>query len=88
MPIPVVDIGGEDRGVIVRQIGEACRDFGFFQVSDLMFSLFDANCSVSACDVKCSVLDFVLLIGDQPWDWKGINRADYGGGKGVLSHAD
>lgn len=91
MPIPIVDIGGEDRGVIVRQIGEACTDFGFFQVSGqflsscwclsphALFSLFDINCSALAC---------VWLIGDQPWDWKGISGSDYGGGEGVLSHAD
>ncbi|XP_058085700.1 flavanone 3-dioxygenase 2-like [Magnolia sinica] len=30
--IPLIDLGGEDRSQIIRQIGEACRSFGFFQI--------------------------------------------------------
>lgn len=31
--VPVIDIGCGDRRVISRQIGDACRNYGFFQVS-------------------------------------------------------
>ncbi|KAK4476529.1 hypothetical protein RD792_015685 [Penstemon davidsonii] len=30
--IPVIDLGCEDRSLIIKQIGDACRDYGFFQV--------------------------------------------------------
>ncbi|KAK4415993.1 protein DOWNY MILDEW RESISTANCE 6 [Sesamum alatum] len=30
--IPVIDLGCKDRSLIVKQIGDACRDYGFFQV--------------------------------------------------------
>ncbi|KAK4483417.1 hypothetical protein RD792_010604 [Penstemon davidsonii] len=30
--VPVIDLGCEDRSVIIKQIGDACRDYGFFQV--------------------------------------------------------
>ncbi|KAL2251669.1 protein DOWNY MILDEW RESISTANCE 6 [Sesamum indicum] len=30
--IPVIDLGCKDRSLIVRQIGDACREYGFFQV--------------------------------------------------------
>ncbi|XP_071929279.1 protein DOWNY MILDEW RESISTANCE 6-like [Coffea arabica] len=30
--VPVVDLGFGDRNLVVRQIGDACRDYGFFQV--------------------------------------------------------
>jgi len=31
--IPVIDIGKDDQSGIIRQIGLACRDFGFFQIT-------------------------------------------------------
>ncbi|KAJ6687405.1 PROTEIN DOWNY MILDEW RESISTANCE 6 [Salix koriyanagi] len=30
--VPVIDLGFEDRSQIVRQIGDACEQYGFFQV--------------------------------------------------------
>ncbi|KAL3814906.1 hypothetical protein ACJIZ3_016174 [Penstemon smallii] len=30
--VPVIDLGCEDRSLIIKQIGDACRDYGFFQV--------------------------------------------------------
>ncbi|KAI3807961.1 hypothetical protein L1987_23900 [Smallanthus sonchifolius] len=30
--VPLIDIGGGDRGLISKQIGDACRHYGFFQV--------------------------------------------------------
>ncbi|KAI3762356.1 hypothetical protein L1987_52784 [Smallanthus sonchifolius] len=30
--VPVIDIGGGDRHLISKQIGDACRHYGFFQV--------------------------------------------------------
>jgi len=33
--VPIVDLGCENRAQIVREIGEACRSFGFFQVQRL-----------------------------------------------------
>ncbi|KAI5657503.1 hypothetical protein M9H77_26296 [Catharanthus roseus] len=30
--VPVIDLGSGDRTLIVRQVGDACRDYGFFQV--------------------------------------------------------
>nr|GMD58530.1 protein DOWNY MILDEW RESISTANCE 6 [Ipomoea batatas] len=30
--VPVIDLGCGDRSLIVRQIGDACRHYGFFQV--------------------------------------------------------
>nr|QWT44771.1 downy mildew resistance-like protein 6 v5 [Ocimum basilicum]QWT44772.1 downy mildew resistance-like protein 6 v6 [Ocimum basilicum] len=30
--VPVIDLGCGDRGLIVKQIGDACREYGFFQV--------------------------------------------------------
>ncbi|KAA8540098.1 hypothetical protein F0562_026790 [Nyssa sinensis] len=30
--VPVIDLGCGDRSLIAQQIGDACRDFGFFQV--------------------------------------------------------
>lgn len=32
--VPVIDLGCGDRSLIVRQIGDACRDYGFFQVTN------------------------------------------------------
>ncbi|KAK9292646.1 hypothetical protein L1049_020623 [Liquidambar formosana] len=30
--VPVIDLGCEDRGQIIQQIGDACTAYGFFQV--------------------------------------------------------
>ncbi|KAL7158550.1 hypothetical protein ABFS83_02G151400 [Erythranthe nasuta] len=30
--VPVIDLGCEDHSLIVKQIGDACREYGFFQV--------------------------------------------------------
>ncbi|GAV73264.1 2OG-FeII_Oxy domain-containing protein/DIOX_N domain-containing protein [Cephalotus follicularis] len=30
--IPVIDLGGEDRSQIIQQVGDACKNYGFFQV--------------------------------------------------------
>lgn len=30
--VPVIDLGCKDRGLLVKQIGDACREYGFFQV--------------------------------------------------------
>ncbi|CAA0842661.1 2-oxoglutarate (2OG) and Fe(II)-dependent oxygenase superfamily protein [Striga hermonthica] len=30
--VPVIDLGCQDKSLVVRKIGDACRDFGFFQV--------------------------------------------------------
>lgn len=42
--VPVIDLGCTDRTHIIRQIGEACRNYGFFQVLIhyfLRFNLFN-----------------------------------------------
>ena len=31
--VPVIDLGCGDRELIIRQIGDACQEYGFFQVS-------------------------------------------------------
>lgn len=31
--VPVIDLGCGDRNLVVKQIAEACREFGFFQVN-------------------------------------------------------
>lgn len=31
--IPVIDLGCEDTSLIIKQIGDACREYGFFQVT-------------------------------------------------------
>lgn len=36
--VPVIDLGCDDRQLIVRQIGQACQEYGFFQAS-LIFHL-------------------------------------------------
>ncbi|KAG8391677.1 hypothetical protein BUALT_Bualt01G0212200 [Buddleja alternifolia] len=30
--VPIIDLGCEDESLIIKQIGDACREFGFFQV--------------------------------------------------------
>ncbi|KAK4411288.1 Flavanone 3-dioxygenase 2 [Sesamum angolense] len=30
--VPIIDLGCEDRSLIIKQIGDACREYGFFQV--------------------------------------------------------
>lgn len=35
--VPVIDLGSGDRTLIVRQVGDACRDYGFFQVRLFLF---------------------------------------------------
>ncbi|KAL3649470.1 Protein DOWNY MILDEW RESISTANCE 6 [Castilleja foliolosa] len=30
--VPIIDLGCQDRSLIIKQIGDACRDYGFFQV--------------------------------------------------------
>lgn len=62
--VPIIDLGIEDRSQIVRQIGDACKIFGFFQVNHIMrSSLLSAlsllhlksctnSLSVSACNKK------------------------------------
>ncbi|PIN24658.1 Flavanone 3-dioxygenase [Handroanthus impetiginosus] len=30
--VPVVDLGCQDRSLLVKQIGDACQEYGFFQV--------------------------------------------------------
>lgn len=31
--IPIIDLGSEDKARIIREIHEACKNYGFFQVS-------------------------------------------------------
>lgn len=31
--VPVIDLGCDDKQLIIRQIGDACQEYGFFQVS-------------------------------------------------------
>ena len=45
--VPVVDLGFGDRNLVVRQIGDACRDYGFFLVRKLIFSFFQRSFSAS-----------------------------------------
>lgn len=33
--IPVIDLSGEDRSLVIDQIALACRDYGFFQVANI-----------------------------------------------------
>lgn len=30
--IPIIDLSCQDSDLVIRQVGDACRDFGFFQV--------------------------------------------------------
>lgn len=33
--VPVIDLGCPDRSLVVKRIGDACRQYGFFQVLNL-----------------------------------------------------
>lgn len=39
--VPIIDLGSQNRAQIVHQIGEACRNYGFFQVLSPGFELFE-----------------------------------------------
>lgn len=38
--VPIIDLGCQNRAQIVHQIGEACRNYGFFQVLSPVFQHF------------------------------------------------
>jgi len=38
--VPVIDLGCQERDQIVQQVGDACKNYGFFQVSLLSISFF------------------------------------------------
>jgi hypothetical protein len=44
--VPIIDLGCEDRTQIVKQIGDACKSYGFFQVQ------YHANNSLSFLDMQ------------------------------------
>lgn len=41
--VPLIDLMSGDKSHIVRQVGEACRDLGFFQVGVILFLLFSKS---------------------------------------------
>lgn len=43
--VPVIDLGCGNRSLIIKQIGDACHEFGFFQVIYLCLIVFMATCS-------------------------------------------
>lgn len=45
--IPVVDMGCQDRSLIIKQIGDACANYGFFQVIVINSSLYTSLINLS-----------------------------------------
>lgn len=37
--VPIIDLGCEEREMIVKQVEEACKSYGFFQVNNYNFYL-------------------------------------------------
>lgn len=71
--VPIVDLGCGDRSLIIKQIGDACREYGFFQVTSLppaYMLLLKAQSIhilywIYLCSFKC------VVSGDKSWSFKG-----------------
>lgn len=63
--IPVLDLGGQNRKETIQLIMKASKEFGFFQVTYYISSIYHNQpllTSVSSNSLKCSVLNMVIWI--------------------------
>ncbi|KAG6432369.1 hypothetical protein SASPL_103945 [Salvia splendens] len=66
--VPVIDLGCKDRGLLVKQIGDACREYGFFQVINhgVPKELADSMVKVAHEFFSLSVEEKMKLYSDDP----------------------
>ncbi|XP_051114197.1 protein DOWNY MILDEW RESISTANCE 6-like [Andrographis paniculata] len=66
--VPVVDMGCGDRSLIIKQIGDACRDYGFFQVINhgVPKEIVDSILEVARAFFSLSVEEKMMLYSDDP----------------------
>lgn len=86
--IPVIDLESPNRAETVKQIGDACKFYGFFQVKkekrnnnqtlDLVI-YWIVFVKVLLCSLTCG-----FPIGDQSWGFNGSSGKNVGGGQRVL----
>ncbi|XP_057807409.1 protein DOWNY MILDEW RESISTANCE 6-like [Salvia miltiorrhiza] len=66
--VPVIDLSCEDRGLLVKQIGDACQEYGFFQVINhaVPKELVDSMVKVAHEFFNLSVEEKMKLYSDDP----------------------
>lgn len=57
--VPVIDLGCEDRSLIIKQIGDACQEYGFFQV---ISSIIFASHKLTTLRAPFTVLHLAVLV--------------------------